>query len=170
MSKLLLGCGDQRIEGFIGLDLFKCKGADVKCDLNGNLPFSDNVIDELIAEHIIEHLKDVTHFLREINRVCADGAKITIVTPHFASFNSWLDPTHIQHLSVFSIDDYCDNPTHFKFGGFTLDRIKLSFPGSPGSFIGRMIFSISKRQYEKSWCFIFRPGNITWNLSVKKSS
>jgi predicted SAM-dependent methyltransferase len=50
--KLNLGCGNQKIEGFTGIDL--CEEADLKHDLRKPLPFPDKSVDEIMAIHLIE--------------------------------------------------------------------------------------------------------------------
>lgn len=43
---------------------------------------------------------------KEIHRMCVNGALVTVITPHFSSLASWRDPTHLHHLSFFSMDHF----------------------------------------------------------------
>jgi hypothetical protein len=56
---------------------------------------------------------------------------------------------------------------HYTGGGFKVIERKLSFGGIMGN-IGRLIFSISPKKYETTWCFIFRPGTLKFILVVDK--
>lgn len=51
---LNVGCGNRIMEGYINIDLHNPK-ADVKWDLREPLPYKDNSIDVIYAQHIIEH-------------------------------------------------------------------------------------------------------------------
>ena len=44
----------------------------VKLD-DKNLPFNDKEFDYVIASHVIEHVKDVDHFIKELERVSSKG-------------------------------------------------------------------------------------------------
>lgn len=58
MKKLNVGCGDKILEGYINIDLHNPL-ADLKWDLRNPLPYKDNSIDEIYAQHIIEHFTRV---------------------------------------------------------------------------------------------------------------
>ena len=51
--KLNLGCGDLILEGYNNCDLYNPK-ADTKCDVT-KLPFGNESVEEILAQHIIEH-------------------------------------------------------------------------------------------------------------------
>lgn len=166
--KLNLGCGNKKKAGFLGVDAFPCGAADMLCDLSAALPFAPSSIDEIWMDNVIEHIHDIPALMREIHRICRDGAHATLITPHFASADSWRDPTHVHHLSYFSMDHFQrQGVAHYTGGGFTVIRRKLSFSGLMGN-IGRPIFTLSPAAYEKQWCFIFRPGTLTYVLRIDK--
>lgn len=164
--KLNLGCGNKKKEGFVGVDAFECDAVDVIADITERLPFEDGVVEEIWMDNVIEHIPDIPALFRELHRVCKEGAKITIITPHFASIASWRDPTHVHHLSYFSMNHF-EKPdvAHYTGGGFRVVNRHLSFGGLMGN-IGRLIFSISPRSYESQWCFIFRPSTLTFVIEV----
>lgn len=168
--KINLGCGNKEKSGFIGVDAHPCKAANLLCNLNHSIPFTHSSIEGVWLDNVIEHIPDIQQLMQEIHRVCRDGAEVTVITPHFASFDSWRDPTHIHHLSYFSMDHFeKKGVSHYTGGGYQVIKRKLSFSGILGN-IGRVIFSISPRSYEKNWCFIFRPGTLTFTLRVQKNS
>ena len=168
-NRLNLGCGNTRLDGFLGVDLFPCRGMDVQHDLNLPLPFPDDSVEEVVSHHVIEHLRDPGQFLHEIHRVCRNGALVEIVTPHFASANSFIDITHLHHFSAFSLDAFCNDGCHYRPRLFTMELRRLTFSGHPLCHIGRFLAAISLRGYEFRWCYVFRPSNLRWRLRVIKA-
>lgn len=166
--KLNLGCGNKRKTGFLGVDLYSCAAVDVLANLVKPLPFDDSCAEEIWLDNVIEHIPDIPALMREIYRIGRPGARITIITPHFASLASWRDPTHVHHLSYFSMEHFeRGGVAHYTGGGFRVLRRKLSFGGLLGN-LGRLIFLLSPSEYEKNWCFILRPGTLTFELEISK--
>ncbi len=166
--KLNIGCGNKRKEGFLGVDKFMCEAVDVLADLSHGIPFGESSVDAIWLDNLIEHIADIPEFMQEIHRVGRDEAVVTIFTPHFASASSWRDPTHVHHLSYFSMDHFeKESVAHYMGGGFKVIERRLSFGGGLG-LIGRLIFKLSPQAYETKWCFIFRPSTIKYVLKVRK--
>ena len=166
--KLNIGCGNKKIEGYLGVDKFKCDAADYICDIeNEKLPFEDNTITAIILDNVIEHFYDIPKVINELVRVSRAGTIIKIITPHFSSLSSWIDPTHIHHLSYFSFDHFeKDSVSHYMGKGIKIHHIKLSFGGGLMGLIARLIFKISPRRYEQKYCFIFRASTLTFDIEV----
>jgi len=82
-KKLNLGCGSEKKEGFIGIDIKDC-GQEIIRDITRGLPFDDNSIDEIYSCHFFEHLKgdDVRWVLMECWRVLKKNCEIFIRVPH----------------------------------------------------------------------------------------
>lgn len=80
--KLDLGCGKDKLEGFIGVDLYE-PSADIKDDMVTLKTIEDNSIDEIRAFHVLEHLfeKDVKPALSSMFRVLKPQGKIHIQVP-----------------------------------------------------------------------------------------
>jgi SAM-dependent methyltransferase len=167
--KLNLGCGNKKKEGFIGVDRYFCAAADVICDLTASLPFADESIEEFYLDNVIEHVLDIPAFLRELVRVAKDGAKIIIITPHFSSLASWRDPTHLHHLSYFSMDHFdTDYLADYLQVRLKVAHRRLSFGGGVLGLLGRLIFFLSPETYEKKFCFLFRASTLRFALQVNK--
>lgn len=94
--KLDIGCGKNKKEGFIGVDQFPMKGVDKVMDVRKKWPWKNDSVSEVHCSHFIEHLtaNERVHFLNELYRVLKKGAKVTLVTPHWASNRAYGDPTH----------------------------------------------------------------------------
>lgn len=100
IRKLHLGCGRDIREGWINLDLEPLPGVDVVADLDrcatDPLPFEPDTFDEVMASHLLEHLREPLAFMQELHRVCRHGAEATFHTPHGASDDAFEDPTHFR--------------------------------------------------------------------------
>jgi len=83
MLKLNLGCGDKILDGFVNCDLYNPK-AQRRCDVRF-LPFADDSVDEINADHIIEHFDahEAWDVLREWKRVLRSGGVLRVETPDF---------------------------------------------------------------------------------------
>jgi ubiquinone/menaquinone biosynthesis C-methylase UbiE len=95
--KLDIGCGTNKKEGFLGIDILKFDGVDVVLDVRKTpWPWKDNSVDEMHSSHFLEHLTadERCRFMNEAYRVLKPKAKMTIVVPHWASGRAFGDPTH----------------------------------------------------------------------------
>jgi len=168
--KLNLGCGGKRVDGFVGVDRWPTPAVDVIADVTARLPFADAVADEILLDNVIEHIPDIPRLMHELHRIGRDGARLVIRTPHFTSLSSWRDPTHVHHLSYFSLDHFTRaQVAHYTSAGrgFEIIERRLSFGGLMGN-IGRLIFTISPAAYERTWCFVFRASTLSFVLRVVK--
>ena len=96
-TKLDIGCGKNKREGFHGVDQYKMAGVDSVFKIGtAKWPFADNSIEEVHSSHFLEHLtaNERVHFYNEMYRVMKKGAKATIIVPHWASNRAYGDPTH----------------------------------------------------------------------------
>jgi SAM-dependent methyltransferase len=169
--KLNLGCGNKKKEGFIHVDRYACDAAEVICDIAQGLPFADDSIEEVWLDNVIEHILDIPTLMREIVRVSKNGAKVSVITPHFTSAASWRDPSHFHHLSYFSMDHFqMKEVAHYIGGGLRVWNKKLSFGGGLFGLIARSLFYLSPRIYEDKFGFIFRASTLRVELTVEKEA
>jgi ubiquinone/menaquinone biosynthesis C-methylase UbiE len=70
-------------------------------------PLADNSFDYIILSNVIEHVSDLTPFVREVHRIGSPGAIVRVVTPHFSNPCSFADPTHKHAFSIHFLDFYC---------------------------------------------------------------
>jgi len=75
MLKLNLGCGGNILEGF--------ENHDSDIDITKPLPWGDNSVDFILAEHVCEHLStpDFFRFLLESKRILAPGGTLRLCIP-----------------------------------------------------------------------------------------
>ena len=99
--KLNLGCGFNKMDGWVNVDKFDACSPDLVWDLEQTpWPFEDNSVDEVLLNHSLEHLgADADCFLaiiQELYRVCHGGAVVQINVPHPRHDDFMNDPTHVR--------------------------------------------------------------------------
>jgi SAM-dependent methyltransferase len=104
--KIDLGCGSNRRDGFIGVDVnYHGPMVDCVCNLNFDpLPFPDDSIEYVYSSHTFEHLKHWPHALQEIARVCKQDATVEIWTPFGRS-----DEAFMLGHEVFLVEQHWHN-------------------------------------------------------------
>lgn len=108
-----IACGQQKQEGFIGIDKVKTDATDIVHDLEEYpWPFPDNYADEVLCSHYIEHVKDLIKFIDELWRIMKPPyvnekgeeikSKATMIAPYYSSIRCWQDPTHVRAISEYT--------------------------------------------------------------------
>jgi SAM-dependent methyltransferase len=105
--KLNIGCGFNKLDGYVNVDMFAECAPDKLWDLNRTpWPFEDDSVDEIVAHHVLEHLgQDVQVFfaiIREIYRVVRHDGRFKVTVPHPMSMAFHADPTHVRSFTVTS--------------------------------------------------------------------
>ena len=91
-TRLHIGAGRERLEGWTNVDIQALPGVDVVADVTKGLQFSD--VEAIFAEHFLEHLAmpDAISFLLESHRVLGAGGWIRLSTPNL----DWVWTTHYR--------------------------------------------------------------------------
>lgn len=107
--RLDLGCGKNKKEGFIGVDVIPFEGVDVVADLAVAWPWEKDSVDEIYSAHMLEHfsMADRCHIMNEMYRVMKPGTKATIIVPHWSAERAYGDPTHVMPPVVGWFFYYC---------------------------------------------------------------
>ena len=85
---LYIGGANQRVPGYINLDLFAVPGVDVQADAH-LLPFPDNLFSRVECDAVLEHVRDPGQVMREIERVLAPDGWAHVVTPFCHPFHEY---------------------------------------------------------------------------------
>jgi len=105
--KLNLGCGYNKKDGYVNVDKDEGCSPDLCFDITrADWPVDTSVIEEVLAEHILEHLEGTEPYLtfwKELYRVCQHGAEIRIEVPHWRHDTFFHDPTHTRPITPVGI-------------------------------------------------------------------
>jgi SAM-dependent methyltransferase len=89
-ARLHVGCGRERLEGWVNIDFQAYPGVDVVADVTKGLEFRE--AEAVYAEHFLEHLTidQALDFLLESYRALREGGRIRLSTPNL----DWVWATH----------------------------------------------------------------------------
>jgi SAM-dependent methyltransferase len=128
MKKYNLGCGNNKLEGFINVDQQEIYNPDLVMNLD-KFPWNieSNSSDVVVLNHVLEHLTDLMSVMKELYRISVPDAKIYITVPHPLSYDFIVDPTHVtritpETLNMFS-KKFCKYVIDNKFSNSTLALI-----------------------------------------------
>lgn len=99
--KLNIGCGKFPRAGYINIDRLNGSGVDLRLDIEQELPFKDNSVDEIICFHVLEHLVKWEDTVKELHRVLKPNGVLYVRVPY------GLDPYtgHIRTFMPYSFDN-----------------------------------------------------------------
>lgn len=169
---LNLGCGRKRMADALNVDLTSHTNPDLVHNLNERpWPFSDNQFQAVHASDVIEHLDDTVASMEEIHRVCAPGAVVYIIVPHFSSAGAYTDPTHRQFFSAFTFDYFADGHelSFYSECRFRSRSVKLIFHPT---LVNKIVWRLANKfpeAYERRWAWIFPAFFIHVELEVVKT-
>lgn len=95
--KLDLGCGQNKRDGFLGVDIVLMPGIDVVHDLTVTpWPWKNESVGEVFSSHFLEHLDgpERVRVMDELWRVLVPGAQALIIVPYYSSMRASQDPYH----------------------------------------------------------------------------
>lgn len=169
-TKLDIGCGKEVDPEFIGLDMVEREGVDVVWDLSRYpWPFEDNQFEYIKAIHVIEHIDDQVGFFREVHRISRPGGIVHLETPHFSSADSWADPTHVRHFSMFFPDAMTgDGYLVASTGQYEVANRRVNFGALIDSIRARLLVKLFGYKKWEKYAFRYPGINIYVDLKVVK--
>ncbi|NBW20993.1 MAG: methyltransferase domain-containing protein [Caulobacteraceae bacterium] len=92
MRKLNLGCGGNILQGW--------ENHDIDIDITKPLPYEDNTIDLIFAEHVVEHTDSPTalRFFDECFRILKKGGVARIAVPSVSRIFLYADKEYLEWL------------------------------------------------------------------------
>lgn len=83
--KLHLGCGSNKLKGWVNIDSVEACNPDRVLDITQPLPFDALSVDEILAEDLLEHFDKYMRFVvfYEWVRVLKIGGTVTVQVPNF---------------------------------------------------------------------------------------
>ena len=175
--KVQLGCGNCYIKGWLNTDKSPLVKRDMFVDLEKPLPFKDNSVDEIIANHVLEHINNFIPLVKEMHRICKRGAKIYIRVPFYAGWGQWNDPTHVRFFSLYTFDYF--NPSLYSHECGVSNKskpmfdieVKLNYAIGRLSFLNWIInpiINLWQDFYVRFFGFIIPASEIRYELEVLK--
>jgi len=124
-TKLNLGCGYNKVEGYVNIDNRQVVDPDLCVDVTKGLPFDDNSVVEVRAFDFLEHIPigKTVAVIEEIWRVLQPDGKFFHFTPSTDGRGAWQDPTHVSFWNKNSWLYYMDDLHRDLYG------IKCKFRG-----------------------------------------
>jgi hypothetical protein len=106
--KLNLGCGFNKPEGYVHVDMFSECNPDVQHNLETfPWPFDSNTVEEILLNHSLEHLGQqpviFLNIMKELYRICKNDSTIRINVPHPRHDNFITDPTHVRPITPLTL-------------------------------------------------------------------
>ena len=99
VTKVELGCGTTKNEGYIGIDRFPLPNVDIVADLDKGIPLEDNSVEVVFCSHSLEHFENLPNIVNEIYRVCKHKAIVNVLAPyHMETVNL----ANFYHKQVFN--------------------------------------------------------------------
>lgn len=170
---LSVGCGKRKAEpNVLRLDISSEVNPDIVWDLNNYpYPFEDCTFTVIECLDVIEHISDIPRSLAEFYRILGPRGLVKITTPHFSCANSFVDPTHRQHLSFFSFDYFCEGNElrYYSRARYRIVSRHIQFQG--GRFNRYLISRLANRYpkaYEQRWAWIFPAWFLYFELEAVK--
>jgi len=98
--KLHIGCGDNRLPGWLNTDFFPDRTDVCHLDAMARFPLPDHAFELVFSEHVIEHLpvSGGLNMLSEAFRILKPGGRIRISTPSLEVVTAfWQQPDRPEH-------------------------------------------------------------------------
>jgi hypothetical protein len=156
--KLNLGCGSQILDGWVNVDKFG--SPDRLFDLETfPWPWADNSVDEVLLSHVLEHLGQSPQvfiaIMRELYRVCHDGATVHIRIPHPRHDNFLTDPTHVRAITAATMEMFSR--------AANLEWQKTGAPNTPLALYHDVDFELvsNRSELDEPYRSMFREGKIS---------
>lgn len=123
--KLHLGSGKIRKEGFINIDIDPETNPDKVFDLNKDLDYKDNSVDEILASHLLEHLhRNSLGVLKDWYRMLKKGGKLEVRVPNLEWSAEQIINKRLDNWVLQVIYGEQSNKYQIHLTGFTVERLR----------------------------------------------
>lgn len=174
--KLHIGCGNDYKKGYVNLDGSKEVKPDVVWNLEKTpLPFKKEQFEEVLANHVMEHITNFIPLIHELHRITKKNGKIIIRTPFYSSWGQFNDPTHVRFFSPWTFTYFNKgNYSHevkTKGNMFLMKKVKINFgvgSSKKMNWFFNPLINLNQRVYCRFFSWIFPAAEIYYELQVLK--
>jgi len=125
MIKINIGCGTDYKKDYINIDHSNNIKTDIVCNIEKNLPFNNNIANEILLKHVLEHTHEPIRLIEECHRVLKKNGLLYVYCPHVSQFESIGELDHKRHgIGVFSFH-YTTNKHVMKRNYYTTARFSI---------------------------------------------
>lgn len=170
-KRLNLGCGNTKQTGEIGVDIIKTDAADIVCNLDEYpLPFATDSIDEIYSNHCFEHINDLVALMTDLHRILKPGGTLDFTVPHISNIEYYRDPTHKTPFIYTTVDYFIKGmkPIEYTKADFEYIERTMRFSRGLRGKIGKLLFKLSSRKYEKYYTWKYPCYEINFKLRCIK--
>jgi len=146
--KVDLGCGENKPEGYFGIDEKLHPGVDLVWQIADTLPFPDDSVSEFRAHHFLEHLShwNVKGFMQEIWRSLKPNGKLNCEIPSTDGPGAFANPDHQSFWNRLSFGFFCDDELRKSIGfqgKFEIEKItERSEPKSGAVYVNAILKAV----------------------------
>jgi len=126
--KLNLGCGSDYRQGYVNVD--RVPGiADIVHNLDRfPYPWPDDSVDEVLMQHVLEHVKDIRKIMDQLWRILKPGGWLIIYVPHFSHFQALTHPEHCHAFHYNSFQMFTpQSGEHYTDHLWNIQEVRLHF-------------------------------------------
>lgn len=173
--KLHLGCGNDYRKGYVNCDMSRKVNPDRVVDLEKKLPFEDDSVSEVVANHVFEHIHNFIPLMHEVHRACKKGAVIKIKTPFYSAWGQFNDPTHVRFFTPFTFGYFNKGNYSHEVGAdrdmFDIRKVGINFgigSSSKLNWIINPIINLNHVVFCRLFAWIIPAAEIEYELRVLK--
>ncbi len=173
-SKLDIGCGQSKAEGYLGMDIFPSPGVDVVHSFDDvPYPFANDSFDEVKMYNALEHVRDFIGTVCEIHRILKPGGLLKVLCPHYSGPDAYRDPTHRTFFAYTTFDRFVGNTSYRTehSGMFAVRRRTFGMPDGGGRGLAALPKAFGNRYpdlYERYFCWMMPAKAIYYELEAIK--
>jgi hypothetical protein len=173
--KLHLGCGNKKLKDYINCDISPEVNPDKIVNLEKKLPFKENSIEEIIAEHVLEHIQNFVPLMHELWRISKNKTKIKIKVPFYSSWGQFNDPTHVRFFTPFTFNYFKKGAYSHEVNAnkdmFNIKKIMINFGIGKAKILNCIfnpLINLNHKFYCRFFAWIFPASEIEFELNVLK--
>jgi len=150
MDKLNIGCGWNKIEGAINIDIAREVNPDIVVNIEKGLPFEDNTFDYIYSEHCLEHVRPQywKFVLEEIYRVSKNDCILELKLP-FDNIGQRANADHYRTFTWGSFDQFKPDSKRKYYSGLTIEKLNKT----PNKLIRMFFYMFPFLKYEVHYKF-----------------